>query len=258
MSAVLPPSSVSRLSSPVHFLGWCVAVLLIAAALLPQVPKLAAPRTALRLEIAGDFERVNPEAVRLAVSPRLNADFYELDLGAVKAAVEALPWVARARVERAWPAAVRVHVWEHKAYARWGDAALLSQTGEIFTPDGEMPEGLPRLAGPAGRQQLVRETFESLRAQLDGTPLVPVQLALNERGEWTAVTADDIELRLGRGAPADAAARLAGPVRTALEGRLQEVAYVDLHYVNGFAVGWREPGAGRDDHAVVRAEGRDD
>jgi len=233
--------------SPVlRLLGWCVAVLLIAAALLPVVPRLGGPRAALTLEVGGELDRIPADAVRRVVAPRLDADFYELDLTAVRTAVEALPWVARARVERAWPATVRVHVQEHRAVARWGDAALLSDQDVVFTPPA-IPEdlaGAPRLAGPAGQQAAVREAYQGLRAQLADTPFAPTALEQNARGEWTARTEQGIELRLGRGAPLDAVARLAGPVRTALEGRLQEVTYVDLHYINGFAVGWRESGDG--------------
>ena len=238
--------------------GWCLAVLLIAAALAPLVPRLGATHAALTLEVAGDLRRIDADAVRLAVAGRLNRDFYELDLGAVKAAVEALPWVARARVERAWPAAVRVHVWEHRAVARWGERGLLSDENAVFTPatiDADL-EALPRLAGPDGQQAAVRAAFEALRAQLADTPFLPVRLVQNERGAWTAWTADGLELRLGRGVPTDAVGLLAGPVRSALEGRLQEVTYVDLHYVNGFAVGWREPGP--DAARSSGAEGRRD
>lgn len=234
----------AAVQSPVlRLLGWCTAVLLIAAALLPVVPRLGGPRAALTLEIGGELARVPAEAVQRVVAPRLNRDFYELDLAAVKAAVEALPWVARARVERAWPGTVRVHVEEHQAVARWGARALLSDQDVVFTPPA-IPADLEdawRLAGPDGRQAAVRAAFEALRAQLADTPFAPVALEQNPRGEWTALTADGIELRLGRESPLDAVARLAGPVRTALEGRLQEVTYVDLHYINGFAVGWREP-----------------
>lgn len=222
--------------------GWCLAVLMIAAALLPLVPKLGASRAAMTLEISGDLKRIDAEAIRLAIAGQLNSDFYELDLARVKAAVEALPWVAHARVERTWPAAVRVHVWEHKAIARWGGQALLSDNDVVFTPatiDADLA-GLPRLDGPAGQQTAVRQAFEALRSKLADTPFAPAQLAQSLRGEWTAVTADGIELRLGRGAPTDAVGVLAGPARTALEGRLQEVTYVDLHYFNGFAVGWRQ------------------
>ena len=234
----------ASVQSPVlRLLGWCTSVLLIAAALLPVVPRLGGPRTALTLEVGGELNRVSAEAVQRVVAPRLNQDFYELDLAAVKLAVEALPWVARARVERAWPGTVRVHVQEHRAIARWGDAALLSDQDVVFVPPSIPADlaGAPRLAGPPGQQAMVRAAFEALRAQLADTPFPPVALEQNPRGEWTARTADGIELRLGRESPLDAVARLAGPVRTALEGRLQEVTYVDLHYINGFAVGWREP-----------------
>ena len=232
-------------SPALRVVGWCLAVLLIAAALLPLVPRLGAATAAMTLEVTGELRRLDADAVRGAVAGRLNRDFYELDLVAVKAAVEALPWVARARVERAWPAAVRVHVWEHTAVARWGDRALLSDADIVFAPaaiDADLA-ALPRLVGPDGQQAVVRTAFETLRAQLADTPFVPVRLTQNERGAWTAWNADGLEMRLGRGEPTDAVALLAGPVRSALEGRLQEVTYVDLHYINGFAVGWREPGA---------------
>lgn len=235
-------------------LGWCTAALLIASALLPMLPRLFAAEAAITLEIGGDLEQTRPDEVRTAVTGMLNRDFHALDLVAVKAAVEELPWVAAARVERAWPDAVRIHVVEHRAWARWGEDALLSDRNVIFVPDaldGALAV-LPRLQGPARDAARVRAAFEELRTKLDGTPFVPAHLALNERGEWTALTGDGIELRLGRGAPADAVEWLAGPVRTALEGRLQEVTYVDLHYINGFAVGWRErAGDGSGDAAAV-------
>src|SRR5690349_24006992 len=98
MAATTAPGTASVQSPVLRLLGWCVAVTLIAAALLPVVPRLGGPRTALTLEVAGGLQRVPPEAVQRVVAPRLDRDFYELDLPAVKAAVEALPWVARARV----------------------------------------------------------------------------------------------------------------------------------------------------------------
>jgi cell division protein FtsQ len=259
--ATLAGSAPDSVQSPVlRLLGWCVAVLLIAAALLPLVPRLGGPRTALTLEVGGELNRITADDVRRVVAPRLDMDFYDLDLTAVRGAVEALPWVARARVERAWPATVRVHVQEHHAVARWGDQALLSDQDVVFTPPSVPRDlaGAPRLAGPAGRQSAVREAYQGLLAQLADTPFAPVAVEQNARGEWTARTEQGIELRLGRGAPLDAVARLAGPVKTALEGRLQEVTYVDLHYINGFAVGWRESvGDGAGGYGTA-APGRDD
>ena len=160
--------------------------------------------------------------------------------------------MARARVERAWPAAVRVRLWEHQPYARWGERSVLSTGNVVFTPPALDDDvlALPRLDGPPGAQAAVRAAWEGLSQQLAPTPFAPAALVENARGEWLATTTDGIELRLGRGAPLEAVARLAGPVRTALEGRLQEVSYVDLHYFNGFAVGWRDERT--DPNAITR------
>jgi cell division protein FtsQ len=242
----LPPPTSPPASPPVlRMLGWCLALSLIAAALLPMAPRLLAMHAPLTLEVSGEFGRVTPEAVRAVVAPRLNEDFFALDLAAIRRSVEAQPWVAQARVERAWPGTVRVQLWEHRPYARWGEQSLLSQDGTVFTPDDStVLSGLPHLGGPDGRHLEVREVFEVLRGQHAGTPFEPVRLELSARGEWTAVTAAGIELRLGRNSPLDAMEMLSGPIQTALAGRLQEVAYVDFHYINGFAVGWRDGRAG--------------
>lgn len=228
-----------------RMLGWCAAGTLLLAALLPQFLQMGPEHVPAALEVRGEFHFLTPEAVRRELAGQLDADFYELNLTALRQRVERLPWVSQARVERVWPATVRVDVDEHQPYALWGKQALLSQDGTVFTPAlHEIPPGLPQLDGPAGRQQSVRLAFEALRARLAPTPFVPVRLTLSPRGEWTAWTQDEIELRLGRSpdgeAPLAAAATLAGPVQRALEGRLQEVAYVDLHYIHGFAIGWRD------------------
>ncbi|MCI0749551.1 MAG: cell division protein FtsQ/DivIB [Nevskiales bacterium] len=249
-----------RASPPaLRALGAGLAAMLMVAVLLPLLPRLEGSSAPLTLEVAGVFKHVTPEAVRHAAAPGLQNSFYALDLDGVKVAVETLPWVARARVERLWPARVRVQVWEHRPYARWDREALLSEDGVVFIPEASaLPTDLPQLAGPGGQQHRVRDVYEALREHLSGTPFVPVQLQLDTRGEWTAVTADGITLRLGREAPLEAAARLTGPVPMALAERLQEVAYVDLHYINGFAVGWRDTRAPDARGAGVHAEKRHD
>lgn len=252
MSATAPPAPVLRM------LGWCAGGVLILSAVLPELVPLVPARAPVTLEVRGAFDFLPPEAVRASVAGLLDRDFYELDLGALRREVERLPWVARARVERVWPATVRIEVVEHRPIARWGGAALLSDEGAVFSPGGVLPEGLPQLDGPPGRAAAVRAAFDVLRARLVDTPFVPARLQLGERGEWTAWTAAGIEIRLGRSpdgeAPLVAAATLAGPALRALEGRLEEVAYVDLHYIHGFAVGWREQPAGDAPAGAVAGE----
>ena len=193
------------------------------------------------LEVAGPMNHVSANAVALAVGDRVDNGFLALDLEGVKRDVEQLPWVARARAERFWPAGVRIQVWERAASARWGAHQLLDVQAQAFTPPAAdlLPE-LPMLDGPAGHEREVLDTYRRDGARLASTQFALAGLALDARGEWSATTQRGIGLRLGRGTPEQKFEMLATTVSKALADRLDQVAYVDLRYTNGFAVGWKE------------------
>jgi cell division protein FtsQ len=191
-----------------------------------------------QLQLEGGFDKVDPQALRDAMKPWL-APGATLPMEEIKARLESQPWVAQARVERAWPGIVRVRVWEYSAFARWNDA-LLSSDGKVFrVRDEEVPPGLPRLSGPEGRQNEVRDTFERMGKTLADSAFAPSALSLDDRGDWVATAPSGLELRFGRGELAEQLDFIKGPVSNALAGKLADVSYVDLHYSNGFAVGWR-------------------
>ncbi len=192
-----------------------------------------------QLELEGSFDKVDPDKLRDSLKQLLTAGAAAPQMEQVKAQLEQLPWIARARVERAWPGVVRVRIWEHEPFARWNDA-LLSTEGKVFTvPVDEMPIGLPQLSGPDGRQREVRDAYDRLGAALASTGFAPVALSLSERGDWVARAADGVELRFGRGELDEQISFITGPVRQALNEKRSEVQYVDLHYSNGFAVGFK-------------------
>jgi cell division protein FtsQ len=64
------------------------------------------------------------------VAPFRGAGFLSVDLDNLRAALESIPWVDRARVERSWPNGVRVFITEHVAVARWGEDGLMNTRGE--------------------------------------------------------------------------------------------------------------------------------
>lgn len=195
-----------------------------------------------RLHIEGQLQRVSPAEIDAAVRPLLDASFVQVDLDAVHAAVIALPWVGRVRVERVWPATVRLRVWERLPVARWGEDRLLDADGSPFAPDGrEVPAQLPQLSGEAGNAAVVLAMYRQLAARLDHTAFALAGLNQDARGDWTGRTASGIELRFGRGDPSRALDTLLGPATRALADRMEEIEHVDLRYTNGFSVGWREP-----------------
>lgn len=235
----LPPIDALSVSPRTLWLASLAALLLALAVLAGQWrdPPVS------RLQLQGPFEHVQPEAVRAAVLPALGQGFFAVDVEDVQARLTAMPWVARARVERAWPMGLTIRLWERTPYARWNSEGLLDTDSRAFTPlaidrPPELLQGLPQLAGTPGTEQRVAQTYRVLAAALADTPLALNGLALDARGEWTAQTRIGIALRLGSGEAADKLPTITGALLAAVGTRLEEVAYVDLRYTNGFAIGW--------------------
>lgn len=221
------------------------AALAAAAAGVWGVFRITGDHPVARLRIEGTLQRVAVEEIETAVRPYLETRFVDVDLRVVHQAVERLPWVARVRVERVWPATVRLRLWEREPAAFWGKDRLLDSNANEFAPAGrDVPATLPRLSGPEGSAAEVLTTFRQLSASLQDTPFDLVGLARDARGDWSGHTATGIELRFGRSDPARALDSLRGPAAEALAARIDAVQYVDLRYTNGFSVGWREPAAG--------------
>ncbi len=86
------------------------------------------------VQVEGVFEHVSAEAVRTEVASVIQGNFITVDLPRVQAAVEALPWVRYANVQRVWPDVLSVTVTEQVPLARWGRESLLNEAGLPFTP----------------------------------------------------------------------------------------------------------------------------
>lgn len=194
------------------------------------------------LVITGSLRHVQPDEVRLAAAPLLDAKLFELDLLDLRAAIERLPWVAHARVDRQWPARLAVRISEREPFARWGESDALSTEGVAFAPGSEaLPATLPRLGGAPGRELEVMAMYGQLVDRLSETPFALAGLVQDARGEWSATTHSGITLRFGRSSPLEQVSQLKTIIQPALKARLDRVKSIDLRYANGFAVSWREP-----------------
>ncbi len=201
-------------------------------------PLLNRPVQAIRIDGPLTHLVLRQVADAAAVAP--GTGLFDVDLEAVRAQVQGLPWVAHARVSRVWPGRIAVRVWERTPYALWGDRDLVDTEGVAFSPPAQdLPQGLPHLAGPAGREAEVMQAYQAIAAILAGGVFAPDGLRLDARGSWTLHSAAGVELRLGESDPRGKIALLQGAVRSTLAERLDQVAYVDLRYSNGFAVGWK-------------------
>lgn len=195
----------------------------------------------LTLSVSGARGHVPRRAIAAAVAPYLNTGFFGVNLEGIQHAVEVLPWVAQAQVHRRWPGSVDITVHERHPMARWGDESLIAASGERFTPAPDtLPKNLPHLNGPQGSEQKLLDAYEHIRGLLKPTPYQLKALWINQRGAWRAKLSPALVLRLGRNHVMQRVTRFAGPAVNALGSRLDQAAYVDLRYSNGFAVGWKQ------------------
>lgn len=194
-----------------------------------------------RVLFSGELQHVDREQLVTQVRPLLRrTGFFTVDLQALRGSVEALAWVDEAAVLRHWPNELEVVVSEQQPIARWGENGLINHRGKVFRPrnlPGDL--ALPALDGPQGTATEVVRQYGDLAALLAQERLELDALSVDERGSWTATLADGVRLNLGAEQLPLRARRFMRAYRAELAQRFEQVAYVDLRYANGLAVGWK-------------------
>jgi cell division protein FtsQ len=193
------------------------------------------------VSVEGRFQRVQPLDVERAVRQRVGKQgVVEVNLAAVGAAVRRIPWVDRATVARSWPSGLRVFVVEQTPVARWGESGLLNTRGELFVNDARhIPPELPELVGPPGSESLMTTRYLAVQGRLEEAGMRLSQLRLDERGAWEFVLDNGVRLRLGRLQVDERFDRFMAVAARIVASRAEEIAYVDLRYATGFAIGWK-------------------
>jgi cell division protein FtsQ len=201
--------------------------------------------------VAGRFQRVAPVDVERVVKAQMHgAGLLSVDLAAVRRAIHTLPWVDGVSVQRAWPRGLDVLVVEQTAAARWGERGLLNTRGELFDSDERhIPPELAQLSGPAGKESVVAQRYLAAEGRLMQAGLRLSAIRLDARGAWEMDLANGVTVRLGRRAVDERFEKFMNTALKLVTQRGEDIAYVDMRYTNGFAVGWRgnaTRGAGKD------------
>lgn len=196
------------------------------------------------ITVQGDVSHNNAVTLRANVAPRLEGNFFTIDLQRTRVVFESVPWVRKAVVQRQFPNRLKVILQEHQAVAYWGpegDSRLVNSFGEVFEANqGEVEsEDIPQLNGPPGQAALVVQGYQAVAPLFEKLDTVLERLELTHQGSWRARLDTGAQLELGHGTTDDIQARVQRFTATLSQvsarfGRDFESA--DLRYGNGYAL----------------------
>ncbi|MDE2221179.1 MAG: cell division protein FtsQ/DivIB, partial [Gammaproteobacteria bacterium] len=193
------------------------------------------------IRVDGQFQHLSALEVESAVRAQLHgAGLVTVRLNDVRRSLRLLPWVESATVQRSWPRGIAVQVTEQQAVARWNDTDLVNARGDVFANSAHfVPPELPQLAGPAGSEADVVARYLAVQGRIVEAGLRLAALRLDARGSWELQLDDGVTVRIGRKQVDERFARFLTVVLRMITERAADIAYVDMRYTNGFAVGWR-------------------
>ncbi len=167
-----------------------------------------------------------------ALVPKMSGGFFSMDLEAVQASFQALPWVRRVDVHRMWPGRLVVTLEEHKPAAAWNDRATLNNHGEVFPV--EPAAHLPRIYAPDGLEKLLARRYAEFSQIVAPLDVRVEQVVVSARQSWRVRLTGGITVELGRERINERLGRFteAYPQAVAAVGPFQRA---DMRYPNGFA-----------------------
>ncbi len=191
--------------------------------------------------IQGERIYTTNKEVVWALTEKETGSFFAADADILRRRIEALPWVYSASVRKEWPGKLRVFVVEQNPVAIWNSKELLNSSGEIFTADPNQLMGkIPELEGPETDADEVFFQYQRIQALLAHSNHHIVRFAMSERFSVRLWLESGIELRLGREARLERAQRFMELLPIIRGESKQDIAYIDLRYDTGVAVGWHD------------------
>lgn len=211
----------------------------------PKVVESVSNQRVEHVNIEGDINYVSERDVLAAVNSYISESLLLVDMQQIKVELERMPWIRAVTIRREWPDTLVLNVTEEKAIARWGEASLLNQDGMIFTPDSIVGlEQLAILSGPEGSEHDVMEQYQLFNQLLYQRGLKIAELNQNERGAWSLMLANGVEIHVGSSDVMTRMRRLVAFIDPLFMDRMSAIESIDLRYDSGIAVKNKSPNSG--------------
>ncbi len=193
------------------------------------------------VEIAGNYEHISDEDLANVMADDVYEGFFGLDISELKTKLGDHPWIYDAKLRRVWPDKLKITIIEHKPLAIWNDAAILTKSGALITPNSvSLKSSLPTFTGPDGRHEQIYAQWQEITQVLSQFKLDVSQIALEDRGSWELSLANGIKILLGTQEIELRLERFVRAYDQLLSKQHDKIDYVDLRYTSGIAVGWKK------------------
>lgn len=197
------------------------------------------------IEIQNELKWMPSEVISQMVSSYLEQGFFGVDVEAIQSQVNSLPWIASSEVQRVWPDKISIRLTEQSPLARFGEKGILSTEGKVFYPESfSLPSGYPWFRGPEKAAiEMLKEYLDFLE-MLSPLGLSIAELNLSEEGVYKVQLDNGIAIILGKTALAERLSRFILVYPSQLKSETARIAYLDLRYTNGMAIGWKAGNTG--------------
>ncbi|MXX98698.1 MAG: FtsQ-type POTRA domain-containing protein [Gammaproteobacteria bacterium] len=195
------------------------------------------------VRVEGEYKYIDRFEIEQMLSPFLGSSIGRAEIEVIEKILKDLPWVKNVLIERSWlDDTLVLTIQEREAVAYWGGQALLDRNGEIFTPRLIDNNNLPILDAAANREQHVLHFYGRLSDWLAAVGLRIIHLREDPSRSYIVQLENAPRLILGRHLFEQRIARFIAAYRVGLADYMHRIACVDLRYLDGFAVRWKEDG----------------
>lgn len=192
-----------------------------------------------RVHIEGELHNLSESDFQPVVG-YLGQNFFFANLDRLNAVLSANPWVETVSVQRWWPDTIEIKLQERKVFGYWGANEMVDINGIRFRPHViRQQDRWPYLFGPNGHEELLINSYQLVSKLLNPLNLKLKRLIQDERRAWWLTFENGLEVYLGREQFQQRLQKLAKVYNKLLAPRLNEIAIIDMRYVNGFAVRWK-------------------
>ena len=195
------------------------------------------------VRIEGKYKYIDRFEIERLLSPFLGGAINKSEMHAIAKMLEELPWVKNVLIKHSWlDNTLILTVQQREAVAYWGKQALLDVDAEVFRPTLIDNEDMPRLDASVGREKQILDFYRQLSEWLHPIGMKIIHIYEDPSRSYTVQLDNASRLILGRHLFEPRIKRFIAAYRAGFADYIHQAGCIDLRYLDGFAVRWKEPG----------------